>query len=35
VDFGYAGRMIDPETDELRKTWVFVMILSWCITVTS
>jgi transposase len=29
VDFGFAGRMIDPETDELRKTWVFVMILSW------
>ena len=29
VDFGYAGRMIDPETGELRKTWVFVMTLSW------
>ncbi|MCP4540314.1 MAG: hypothetical protein GY832_24510, partial [Chloroflexi bacterium] len=24
ADFGYAGRMIDPETGELRKTWVFV-----------
>jgi transposase len=29
VDFGYAGRMIDLETGELRKTWVFVMTLSW------
>lgn len=29
VDFGYAGRMIDPETGELRKTWAFVMLLSW------
>ena len=29
VDFGFAGRMIDPETGELRKTWAFVMTLSW------
>jgi transposase len=29
VDFGYAGRLIDPETGELRKTWVFVITLSW------
>jgi transposase len=29
VDFGYAGRMIDPETDALRRTWAFVMTLSW------
>jgi len=29
VDFGYAGRMIDPETGQLRKAWAFVMILSW------
>ena len=29
ADFGYAGRMIDPETHKLRKTWVFVMTLSW------
>jgi transposase len=29
VDFGYAGKMIDPETGKLRKTWVFVMTLSW------
>jgi transposase len=29
VDFGYAGRMIDPETGEIRKTWAFVMTLSW------
>ena len=29
VDFGYAGKMIDPETGKERKTWVFVMMLSW------
>jgi transposase len=29
ADFGYAGRMIDPDTDEPRKTWAFVMTLSW------
>lgn len=29
VDFGYAGLMIDAETGKLRKTWVFVMTLSW------
>jgi transposase len=29
VDFGYAGRMIDPASGELRKTWAFVMTLSW------
>jgi transposase len=29
VDFGYAGQMIDPDTDDLRKTWAFVMALSW------
>ncbi|MFO7530372.1 MAG: IS21 family transposase [Marinobacter sp.] len=29
VDFGYAGRMIDPESGQLRKTWVYVMTLSW------
>jgi transposase len=29
IDFGYAGRMIDPETGELRKTWAFVLTLSW------
>jgi len=29
VDFGYAGRMIDPQTGELRKTWAFVLTLSW------
>jgi transposase len=29
VDFGYAGRLIDPETGKLRKSWVFVMLLSW------
>ncbi len=28
VDFGSAGRMVDPETGELRKAWVFVMTLS-------
>jgi transposase len=29
VDFGYAGRMIDPESGQLRKAWAFVMVLSW------
>jgi transposase len=29
VDFGYAGRMIDPSDGALRKTWAFVMTLSW------
>ena len=29
VDFGYGGRMIDPATGEIRKTWAFVMTLSW------
>ena len=29
VDFGYAGRMTDPETGRLRKSWAFVMTLSW------
>ncbi|NDJ54587.1 MAG: IS21 family transposase [Chloroflexi bacterium] len=29
VDFGYAGQMIDPKTGQLRKTWAFVMTLSW------
>lgn len=29
VDFGYAGRMLDPVTGLLRKAWAFVMLLSW------
>jgi transposase len=29
VDFGYAGQMIDPATDELRRSWAFVMTLSY------
>ena len=29
VDFGYAGRMIDPATGALRKAWAFVMVLAW------
>ena len=29
VDFGYAGRMIDPETGKLCKAWAFVMTLAW------
>ncbi len=29
VDFGYAGRLLDPLTDQLRKSWAFVMTLSW------
>lgn len=29
VDFGYAGRMLDPQTGSLRKTWAFVMTLAF------
>ncbi|MBT3265686.1 IS21 family transposase [Candidatus Poribacteria bacterium] len=29
VDFGYAGMMVDPETGRSRRTWAFVMTLSW------
>ena len=29
VDFGYGGRMWDPDTETARKTWAFVMTLSW------
>lgn len=29
VDFGYAGKMIDAEDGRLRRTWAFVMTLSW------
>ena len=29
VDFGYAGRLADPATGELRRAWAFVMTLSW------
>lgn len=28
VDFGYAGRLVDPRTGELRRAWAFVMTLS-------
>ncbi len=29
VDFGYAGKMVDPATNELRRSWAFVMTLSY------
>ena len=29
VDFGYAGRMLDPQTGQLRKAWAFVMLLGF------
>lgn len=29
VDFGYAGRLLDPTTGELRKAWAFVMTLAY------
>ena len=29
VDFGYAGRMYDLETGQLRRAWAFVMTLAW------
>ena len=29
VDFGYAGRLLDERTGQLRKSWAFVMTLSF------
>jgi len=29
VDFGYAGRMVDPLSGQQRKAWAFVMVLAW------
>ncbi|MFN3327082.1 MAG: IS21 family transposase, partial [Bryobacteraceae bacterium] len=29
VDFGYVGKLYDPETETLRKAWVFVMVLGY------
>jgi transposase len=29
VDFGYAGRHLDPASGLPRKAWVFVLVLSW------
>jgi transposase len=29
VDFGFAGRMHDPQTGALRRAWAFVMTLAW------
>jgi transposase len=29
VDFGYVGLLLDPQTGQRRKAWVFVMTLSW------
>lgn len=29
VDFGYAGMTIDPRTGAERRTWLFVLVLSW------
>jgi transposase len=29
VDFGYAGRMRDPVSGQMRRSWAFVMTLSW------
>jgi transposase len=29
VDFGYAGQFLDPESGRVRRTWVFVMTLSF------
>ncbi len=29
VDFGYAGMMLDPEMEQWRRTWAFVMTLCW------
>lgn len=29
VDFGYVGKLFDPETGRLRKTWLFFMVLAY------
>jgi len=29
VDFGYVGKLFDPQTQTLRKAWVFVMVLGY------
>lgn len=29
VDFGYAGRLVDPETGRPRRAWAFLMVLSY------
>jgi transposase len=29
VDFGYAGRHLDPASGQLRKSWVFVLVLAF------
>jgi len=29
VDFGYAGRMLDPQSGQFRKAWAFVMVLGF------
>jgi transposase len=29
VDFGYAGMMVDPSTGKARRTWAFIMTLSY------
>ena len=29
VDFGYAGRLVDPETGRSRRAWAFIMVLSY------
>lgn len=29
VDFGYAGLTLDPLSGQARKSWVFVLVLSW------
>lgn len=29
VDFGYAGKLLDPDKGTLRRAWAFVMTLSW------
>lgn len=29
VDFGYVGQLVDPATQQLRKAWVFVLVLGY------
>jgi transposase len=29
VDFGYAGRLVDPQTGRSRRAWAFILVLSY------
>jgi len=29
IDFGAGPKLVDPQTGEIRKTWIFIMTLAW------